>query len=249
MSRTELASYVQAKAPGLGLDPAAVLAVASQEGAGGGIGDAGTSFGPWQLHYGGAYPASAPRGSPAASQAWAWSPAGIDYALSRMASVAKGLVGYPSVSAIVSDFERPANPGAEILGAEAAYGQAGGLGGGSTALTTSPGRPGSGGGTSFWSGFISGVENSVAPGLGLADGFFGASGKAVGAAESALKAPLDFLKAALWLINPVTWLRAVETLIGLVLVIGGILVMLGADRAIRNLPGPTGAAASLAAEA
>lgn len=103
------------------LDPKAVLAVASQEGLGGGIGDGGTSFGPFQLHYGGAYPSSAPQGADA-SQAWATSPTGIDYALGRIASVAGGLKGAPAVSNIVSRFERPANPQREIQGATAAYG-------------------------------------------------------------------------------------------------------------------------------
>jgi hypothetical protein len=103
------------------LDPKAVLAVAAQEGLGGGIGDQGTSFGPFQLHYGGAYPSSAPQGAQA-SQQWAWSPAGLQYALSRIASVAGGLHGAQAVANIVSRFERPANPGREIAGALAAYG-------------------------------------------------------------------------------------------------------------------------------
>ena len=109
------------------LDPKAVMAVAAQEGLGGGIGDQGTSFGPFQLHYGGAYPASAPRGAQA-SQAWAWSPAGLGYALSRIASVAGGLHGGQAVSNIVSRFERPADIPGEIARALAGYpgAQAGG---------------------------------------------------------------------------------------------------------------------------
>lgn len=103
------------------LDPKAVLAVASQEGLGGGIGDQGTSFGPWQLHQGGAYPSSAPQ-APAQAQQWATSPAGIDYALSRINSVAGGMKGGQAVANIVSRFERPANPGHEIAGAQRAYG-------------------------------------------------------------------------------------------------------------------------------
>lgn len=106
------------------LDPQAVLAVARQEGLGGGIGDKGTSFGPFQLHYGGAYPSgSAPTGSPAASQAWAWSPAGINYALGQIGGVAGGLKGPAAVRAIVTGFERPADPSSEIQGALGAYGQ------------------------------------------------------------------------------------------------------------------------------
>src|SRR5579872_6451786 len=93
------------------LDPSSVLAVAGQEGLSGGIGDQGTSFGPWQLHIGGALPSGIPRGQ---EQAWAWSPAGIDYALSRIASVAGGQRGAQAVQSIVSQFERPADPSGEI---------------------------------------------------------------------------------------------------------------------------------------
>jgi len=114
-------TYIRQRAAQLGLDPNAVMAVAAQEGLGGGIGDQGTSFGPWQLHYGGAYPSFAPHGS-AASQQWAWSQAGINYALNAMNRVAHGLRGQAAVSNIVSRFERPANPGREISRALRAYG-------------------------------------------------------------------------------------------------------------------------------
>lgn len=109
------------------LDPKAVMAVAAQEGLGGGIGDNGTSFGPFQLHYGGAYPSSAPHGAQA-SQAWAWSPAGLNYALQRIQSVAGGLHGAQAVSNIVSRFERPADIPGETARALAGYpgAQAGG---------------------------------------------------------------------------------------------------------------------------
>jgi hypothetical protein len=110
----ELAKYPQ-------LDPRAVLAIASHEGLGGGIGDQGTSFGFAQLHKGGAYPSWAPQ-NPQAAQEWAWSPQGIDYALRQMASVAGGLKGAPAISAISTRFERPANPQAEIADALAHYG-------------------------------------------------------------------------------------------------------------------------------
>ena len=100
------------------LDPRAVLSVAGKEGLGGGIGDAGTSFGPFQLHLGGAFPS----GIQGNKQAWAWSPAGISYALNRIASVASGLRGRAAVENIISRFERPANPGREIAGALADYG-------------------------------------------------------------------------------------------------------------------------------
>jgi hypothetical protein len=112
-------SYITSKAASLGLDPAAVLAVARQEGWGGGVGDSGTSFGPWQLHQGGALPQGI---SLASAHQWAWSQQGLDYALQQMASVARGLRGQAAVNAIVNRFERPANPGGESSRAWANYG-------------------------------------------------------------------------------------------------------------------------------
>ena len=91
----------------------------------GAVGDGGTSFGPFQLHIGGASPFSDPR----RASAHANSRAGIAYALDRMGS-AKGLRGRDAVAAIVRDFERPAAPGAEIERAMSHYGQ---LGSGSVA--------------------------------------------------------------------------------------------------------------------
>jgi len=117
-----VADYIRTRAQALGLDPKAVLAVAAQEGLGGGIGDKGTSYGPFQLHIGGAYPGFAPQGDPQAAQAWAQSPAGIDYALRQIASVAKGMTGRSAIENIVRRFERPADPGTEVLKAVAAYG-------------------------------------------------------------------------------------------------------------------------------
>lgn len=106
-----------------GLDPAAVLAIASQEGLTGQVGDHGTSFGPFQLHAGGALPAAVWARGPRYAQEWAWSPQGIAYALDRMAHVARGLRGRAAIAAISRGFERPANPQAEIAGALANYGQ------------------------------------------------------------------------------------------------------------------------------
>lgn len=104
-----------------GLDPQAVLAVASVEGLGGGIGDQGTSFGPFQLHAGGALPRGLRN-----PQQWAISPAGIDYALNQIARVASGRRGRAAVESIVRGFERPADPGGEILKALSKYGKVGG---------------------------------------------------------------------------------------------------------------------------
>jgi cell wall-associated NlpC family hydrolase len=102
------------------LDPNAVLAVSAQEGLGGGVGDQGTSFGPFQLHIGGAFPSGVT--SKGQEQAWAWSPAGIDYALRHIASVAGGQSGARAVQAIVQRFERPANPSGEASRALASLG-------------------------------------------------------------------------------------------------------------------------------
>lgn len=104
------------------LDPNAVMAISGHEGLSGGIGDNGTSFGPFQLHLGGAYPSWAPHGSPQQDNAWAWSPQGLQYALNQINQVAGGLHGLPAISAISRRFERPANPAAEIADAAAHYG-------------------------------------------------------------------------------------------------------------------------------
>lgn len=117
-----LTAYLTRRAQQLGLDPRAVLAVASVEGGlrTGAVGDQGTSYGPFQLHRGGALPAG--KGA-----AWANSPAGLDYALQRMAaSGARGKSGRAAVEAIVRNFERPANPGAEIQKALGHYGKSNG---------------------------------------------------------------------------------------------------------------------------
>jgi hypothetical protein len=111
-------AYIIQQARRRNLDPNAVLAVARQEGLGGGIGDRGTSFGPWQLHQGGALPRGIRN-----PQQWAWSPQGINYALDRIAGVAAGRRGRAAIQAIVTGFERPANPGREIQGALGAYGR------------------------------------------------------------------------------------------------------------------------------
>lgn len=105
-----------------GLDPDAVLAVASREGLSGRIGDGGTSFGPFQLHIGGALPVAIGALGAEKAQAWAMSPVGLNYALDHIASVAKGLKGSDAVVAIVSRFERPADVPSEIAGAEGALG-------------------------------------------------------------------------------------------------------------------------------
>lgn len=100
-----------------GVDPEAAHAIATHEGLNGRPGDANTSFGPFQLHVGGALPSGRGR-------KWAESRAGVDYALRQMArSGASGLRGRRAVSVIASRFERPANVPVEIADAMAHYGQ------------------------------------------------------------------------------------------------------------------------------
>lgn len=156
-----LAQYVEKQAPHYNLDPQAVLAVADQEGASGAIGDNGSSFGPWQLHKGGAYPASAPQSAQAAN-AWAWSPAGVDYALASMSKVAGGLRGPAAVTAIVTRFERPANPGAETAAALSDYGHAPSTRSKGAAGAVTGGGGSSGGGSSGGGGGIfGGIESAI----------------------------------------------------------------------------------------
>lgn len=240
LSRTDAASYIRSRSAQLGIDPNAALAVAQQEGWGGGIGDNGTSFGPWQLHVGGAFPSSV-QGQPTSSwtssqkQSWAWSKGGIDYALSRIASVAKGQQGSQAIDSIVTRFERPANPGAEVLGATAAYGVPVSLGGSGPDLTSQPGRPGvpGGGGDGFW--------GSVTGELGTVGGYLDKTlidpwGNVISAAEGGVNSTVDFFKALVWLTLPSTWLRVVEGLFGFVLILAGIGVMLKVDQVADKLP-------------
>lgn len=130
-----VASLITALARKYGVDPRAALAVASVEGGlrYGAVGDQGTSFGPFQLHVGGALPAGRDAG-------WANSPAGLKYAISRMASSgARGLSGRAAVESIVRNFERPADPSGEIQRALAHYGS--GLDGGSVPVSSAGPAP------------------------------------------------------------------------------------------------------------
>lgn len=111
-----LIDYITQRSQALGLDPRAVLAVATVEGGfSGAVGDSGTSFGPFQLHIGGALPSGK-------GKAWAQSTEGVDYALAQIAKVAKGKSGLAAITAIVTLFERPAAPQAEISRAMKVYG-------------------------------------------------------------------------------------------------------------------------------
>lgn len=104
----------------VGVDPVAALSVAETEGGfgppPGNIGDSGTSFGPFQLHRGGALPSSV--SDPAN---WANTQEGVGYAIQQIAGVAGGESGWPAVRDIVYKFERPADPGAEAAKAWGLY--------------------------------------------------------------------------------------------------------------------------------
>jgi cell wall-associated NlpC family hydrolase len=115
------ATYIRTQAAKRGLDPAAVLAVASREGLSGGVGDGGHAFGPFQLNDAGGVLTNRPGNHRAFSE----SKQGIDFALDSMVPSAKGLRGQSAIDAIVRKFERPANPDAEVAGATGAYGQFG----------------------------------------------------------------------------------------------------------------------------
>lgn len=130
-----LIQYVNSQAPAYGLDPAAVLAVAQQEGLNGGIGDSGQAYGPWQdwLTYFQGRPWYGGGTNNQQVQQWAWSTDGINYVLGQMQGVAKGLSGQAAVHAIVYGFERPQDPSTEVTNAMSAYG---GYNNGTTVGTT-----------------------------------------------------------------------------------------------------------------
>lgn len=135
---TGVARIIAAYARQFGVDPRAAMAIANVEGGlhYGAVGDSGSSYGPFQLHVGGALP-------PGRTAAWANSPAGIRYAISRMASSgARGLTGRAAVAAISSRFERPADVQGEIARAMTWYSQHGGpLPTGRLPLPGAGGRP------------------------------------------------------------------------------------------------------------
>jgi hypothetical protein len=73
-------------------------------------GDGNTSFGPWQLHSGGALPSNIGALGPVAAQQWAWSTDGINYALADMArkmnaGAGPNLTGRAAVDAMSRFFE------------------------------------------------------------------------------------------------------------------------------------------------
>lgn len=117
--------WIYQDAPRYGVDPRAADAISrGVEWPGrSGAGDAGTSFGPFQLHIGGALPHGRGR-------RWAESRAGVDYALAQMAAHgARGLRGSPAIAAISRNFERPADVAREISLASKFYSRQPGISG------------------------------------------------------------------------------------------------------------------------
>jgi hypothetical protein len=207
--------FIVARARQYGIDPAAVLAVWTHEGLSGAIGDNGTSFGPGQMHVGGVYDsavadAGAPPGSdPTAANNWANSPAGIDYALSRIAGVARGLRGYPAINAIVRRFENPANPDAEVANAEQSYPQA-------SYVAAGVGLPSTSGG-----GIIGRAEQVIGGTIAQAPGVAGAAAQHVPGVKQA-ESVASFLGR---LADPKFLLRAGEVIAGAVLLIAGLYLL------------------------
>ena len=144
LTKAQVELYVAQKAPQLGLDPAAVLAVASHEGLNATPGSTwsdppGFAFGPpsWNSAGLGAAIISGGPGVPAQGKdaaAWSWSQQGIDYWLDQVASVAGGRTGADAISHIVNGFEHPSNPTKEISDSIAVYPQFQALIGGSTPI-------------------------------------------------------------------------------------------------------------------
>lgn len=131
MAQSPIVRQIIEGARARGIDPQAALAVARVEGLGGGVGDGGHAFGPFQLNDAGGVLTNRPGNH----RQFAESPAGINWALDQIAGVARGLHGRGAVNAIVRRFERPANPDAEVQKALGLYGGGGGA--------TTPGIAGS----------------------------------------------------------------------------------------------------------
>lgn len=165
------------------LDPAAVAAIASVEG---GFtkrpgtydpdthGAPGWSYGPFQLRSPGALPvASAGANGPGVD--YAWSNAGIDYAVDQIGKVAAGKKGPDAIAAIVTGFEHPANPSAETARAQKAYDFYAKGGTGSYPLTpTGPGSTNPGG-------LIGGTASAIDSVSNLLGVIFSARGLEMGA--------------------------------------------------------------------
>lgn len=133
VTQAQIEQWLAQDAAARDVDPEAVRAVVSTEGgtrpAGGHYdpgphGEPGWSYGPFQLRDPGALPMHS-TGAYGAGFSFAWSRAGIDYALDGIAKVARGKTGAEAVHAIVYGFEHPADPAAEVRKAMANYGHEG----------------------------------------------------------------------------------------------------------------------------
>jgi len=219
-----LVRYIYARSARIGIDPAAVLAVAQQEGGfWGAVGDQGTSFGPFQLHEGGALPSSV--GNP---KVWANSQAGIDYALAQIASATHGAKGLAAIEAQVNQFERPKQQlrAGEIQRAAAAYtGIQGDLRTqryGNISGTADP-RAGGGIGGAI-TGAITGSIPGAIPGVGGVIGEVPGIGGAVSGAVSGVTKPFTSIYDAFQWIGG-NWDRVLEVLGGFALLSIGLFLL------------------------
>lgn len=122
-----LFDYIFERSKQLGLDPYAVESVVPHEGGyQGAVGDSGSSFGPFQLHEGGALPSEIMAKGRTFSASWANSPLGLDYALQGIRqAVPQGSTGYSAIESQVINFERPSETlqAGEIARSKTSYDQ------------------------------------------------------------------------------------------------------------------------------
>jgi hypothetical protein len=123
----EGSAFVQAVRAVAGLyrvDPLAAFASAVDLGIDGVMGYSGTTYGPWELSSRWPPILKLTGGRPYVLDAndWAWSDAGISYAVIEMAKTgARGLTGHAAVTHIVTYFEKPADLANEIATRLATY--------------------------------------------------------------------------------------------------------------------------------
>lgn len=224
----DLVKYIVYGAQQRRLDPAAVLSVVTSEGGfSGAVGDSGSSFGPFQLHVGGALPSRIASQGTSYAKTWANSPAGLNYALDNVAGAARGLAGMGAINAIVTSFERPADPVSEVSRSSVRYagihraisaGDYAGVAGGDV-------KPAGGGGIG---GAIKDAIGDSIPGVVKipVEGVFGA-GEAVG---GAVVGPVSSVGDAIKWVGG-NWDRVLE-------VVGGFIILsVGAIMLGRNLMG------------
>lgn len=121
---TAFVNAVRALATLYRLDPLAVFASAVDLGIDGIISYSGTRYGPWELSGAAGPLAKITELQPydADGNDWAWSNAGLTYAVTGMANAgARGLTGHAAVDHIVKYFERPADLANQTATREATY--------------------------------------------------------------------------------------------------------------------------------